>query len=103
VAGSREYSNEPSGYIKGGKFLDPMSDYQLLKDSALLVRAENMKYFSSMQLVECLFRVIAPVQQARGISARKKAAGMAMAPLRPRRSPLMILASGKRGRYQTSK
>jgi hypothetical protein len=35
VAGSGEHGNEPSGYIKGGEFLDQMNDYQLLKkDSA---------------------------------------------------------------------
>jgi hypothetical protein len=35
VAGSCEYGNEPSGSIKGGEFLDWLSDYELLKmDSA---------------------------------------------------------------------
>jgi hypothetical protein len=35
VAGSPEHGNEPSGSIKGGKFLDQLSDRQLLnKDSA---------------------------------------------------------------------
>jgi hypothetical protein len=31
-----EHSNEPSGFIKGGEFLDQLSDHKLLKnDSAL--------------------------------------------------------------------
>jgi hypothetical protein len=35
VAGSCEHGNEPSGSIKGGEFLDQLSDCQLLKkDSA---------------------------------------------------------------------
>jgi hypothetical protein len=34
VAGSCEHGNELSGFIKGGEFLDWLSDYQLLKDSA---------------------------------------------------------------------
>jgi hypothetical protein len=34
-ADSCEYDNEPSGFVKGGEFLDQLSDYQLLKkDSA---------------------------------------------------------------------
>jgi len=31
VAGSCEHGNEPSGPIKGGEFLDKLSDYLLLK------------------------------------------------------------------------
>jgi len=31
VAGSFEHINEPSGSVRGGKFLDQLSDYQLLK------------------------------------------------------------------------
>jgi len=31
VASSCEYGNEPSGSIKGEEFLDPLSDFQLLK------------------------------------------------------------------------
>jgi hypothetical protein len=35
VAGCSEHGNEPSGSIKGGEFLDLLSDYYLLKkDSA---------------------------------------------------------------------
>jgi hypothetical protein len=35
MVGSCEHGNELLGFIKGGKFLDYMSDYQLLKkDSA---------------------------------------------------------------------
>jgi hypothetical protein len=35
MAGSCEHGNEPSISIKGGEFLDYLSDYQLLKkDSA---------------------------------------------------------------------
>jgi hypothetical protein len=35
VAGISEHSNEPAGSIKGGKFFDQLSGYQLLKkDSA---------------------------------------------------------------------
>jgi hypothetical protein len=34
VAGSREHDNEPSGSIKGGEFLDYLSDCQLLKDGS---------------------------------------------------------------------
>jgi hypothetical protein len=34
VAGSREHGNEPSGSIKCGEFIDPFSEYYLLKDSA---------------------------------------------------------------------
>jgi hypothetical protein len=34
VAGSCEHSSEPSGSVKGGVFLDKLSDYLLLKDSA---------------------------------------------------------------------
>jgi len=35
VVGSCEHGNEPSGSIKGGKFLDYLGGYQLLKkDSA---------------------------------------------------------------------
>jgi len=33
VVGFCEHGNEPSDSIKGGEFLDYMSDYQLLKDS----------------------------------------------------------------------
>jgi len=36
VAGSCEHGNEPSDYMKGGEFLDYLSDYQRLKDSAPL-------------------------------------------------------------------
>jgi hypothetical protein len=36
VAGPCEHGNEPSGLIKGGDYLDWMSDCQLLKDSAPL-------------------------------------------------------------------
>jgi len=32
VAGSREHGNEPSGAIKGGEFLDTMSESWFLKD-----------------------------------------------------------------------
>jgi hypothetical protein len=32
VACSCEHSNEPSGSINGGEFLDELSDYQLLKE-----------------------------------------------------------------------
>jgi len=32
VAGSCEHGNEPSGSKKGGKFLDYLSDYELLKE-----------------------------------------------------------------------
>jgi len=32
--GYYEHSNEPSGSIKGGTFLDHLSNYQLLKDYA---------------------------------------------------------------------
>jgi hypothetical protein len=36
VVGRCEHGNEPLGSIKGGEFLDKLSDYQLLKkDSAL--------------------------------------------------------------------
>jgi hypothetical protein len=36
--GSCEHSNEPSVSREGGEFLDPLSDYHLLKqDSALLL------------------------------------------------------------------
>jgi hypothetical protein len=31
VAGSYEHGNEPSRSIKGGEFLDCVSDYQLVK------------------------------------------------------------------------
>jgi hypothetical protein len=31
VAGSGRHDNEPSNLIKGGEFLDQLSDYQLLK------------------------------------------------------------------------
>jgi len=31
VAGYCEYGNEPSGFIKGGEFVDQLSDFQLLK------------------------------------------------------------------------
>jgi hypothetical protein len=31
VAGSCEYGNERSGSMKGGEFLDELSEYQLLK------------------------------------------------------------------------
>jgi hypothetical protein len=34
VAKSCEYGNEPSGSIKDEEFLDQLSDYQLLKNSA---------------------------------------------------------------------
>jgi hypothetical protein len=34
VAGSCEHGNEPSCSIKGGEFIDLLSDCQLLKDSA---------------------------------------------------------------------
>jgi hypothetical protein len=35
VVGSCEHGNEPSGSIKGGEFLDKMSDYKLInRDSA---------------------------------------------------------------------
>jgi hypothetical protein len=35
MVGSFEHGNEPAGSIKGGEFLDHMSDYQILKkDSA---------------------------------------------------------------------
>jgi hypothetical protein len=34
VAGSCEHGNEPSGSIKGEVFLDLLSEYELLKDSA---------------------------------------------------------------------
>jgi hypothetical protein len=30
VAGSCEHGNEPSGSIKGGEFLDQLSDYNVL-------------------------------------------------------------------------
>jgi hypothetical protein len=36
VTGGCEYSNEASGSIKGGKFLDCLSDYQLLKRGSAL-------------------------------------------------------------------
>jgi len=32
LAGFREHGNEPSGYIKGEKFLDYLSDYKLFDD-----------------------------------------------------------------------
>jgi len=31
MAGFCEHGNEPSGFIKGGEFLDSLSEYQLLK------------------------------------------------------------------------
>jgi hypothetical protein len=31
VAGSSDHGNEPSGSIKGGEFLDYLSDYLILK------------------------------------------------------------------------
>jgi hypothetical protein len=34
VAGSCEHGNESSGFIKGRKFLDLLSDYLLRKDSS---------------------------------------------------------------------
>jgi len=34
VEGFCEHGSEPSGSIKGGKFLDEPGDYWLLKDSA---------------------------------------------------------------------
>jgi hypothetical protein len=34
VAGSCEHGNKISGSIKGEKFTEQLSDYQLLKDSA---------------------------------------------------------------------
>jgi hypothetical protein len=34
VVGFCENGNEPSGSIRGGKFLDYLRNYQLLKDSA---------------------------------------------------------------------
>jgi hypothetical protein len=34
VAGSCQYSNEPSGSIKAGEFLNQLSGYELLKGSA---------------------------------------------------------------------
>jgi hypothetical protein len=37
LAGSCENGNERSGPIKGGEFIDQMSDHQLLKDSVELV------------------------------------------------------------------
>jgi hypothetical protein len=33
ATGSCEHGNEPSSSIKGGEFLDQLSDYQLLKGS----------------------------------------------------------------------
>jgi hypothetical protein len=32
MAGSCEHINEPSGSIKGGTFLDHLSDYQILRE-----------------------------------------------------------------------
>jgi hypothetical protein len=37
VADSCEHGNEPSGSIKGGNFLEQLSDYQLLKQDSPLV------------------------------------------------------------------
>jgi hypothetical protein len=37
VAGSCEHDNETSGSIKGGEFLDQLSDYQFLKRILLYV------------------------------------------------------------------
>jgi hypothetical protein len=37
VAGFSGHSNEPAGYIKGGKFFDQLSDYQLLKKDKRLI------------------------------------------------------------------
>jgi hypothetical protein len=34
VADFCEHSNEPSGSIKGGEFLDQLSDHKLFRDSA---------------------------------------------------------------------
>jgi hypothetical protein len=34
MSGSFEYSNGPSGSIKGGKFLDHVGGYQLLKNDS---------------------------------------------------------------------
>jgi hypothetical protein len=34
-----EQSNEPSGYINGGKFLDLLRYYQLLKETVALIQA----------------------------------------------------------------
>jgi hypothetical protein len=34
VADLCEHSNEPSGFIKGGEFLDELRQYQILKDFA---------------------------------------------------------------------
>jgi hypothetical protein len=31
MAGSSKHDSEPSGFVKGRKFLDQFSDYQLLK------------------------------------------------------------------------
>jgi hypothetical protein len=39
--GSCEYNNEPSGSIKGKRFLNQLSDYQLLKDDSI----PRSKYF----------------------------------------------------------
>jgi hypothetical protein len=36
LAGSCEYGNEPSGCIKGGEFLDQLSDYQIFNKNLFL-------------------------------------------------------------------
>jgi hypothetical protein len=35
VAGSCEHDKGPSGFIKGGEFLDFLRDYQLVKDCSM--------------------------------------------------------------------
>jgi hypothetical protein len=35
IVGSYEHTNEPSGFIQGGEFLDEMNDYSLLKKDSV--------------------------------------------------------------------
>jgi hypothetical protein len=50
VAGSCEHGNEPSGSIKGGKFLDWLSDYQLLKKDCSLELVRLPKQIVDLQI-----------------------------------------------------
>jgi len=55
VAGTRKHGNKPSGSIKGGEFLDRLSDYWLLeKDSypqSYVANKSNVTIFSTVPVL----------------------------------------------------